>query len=66
MIKALFNERNRLFLDFWHENAKATTLYGGIFEYTEVSETLYIYKGTDKCGTCSSLNCPVKAPKSEP
>lgn len=63
MIKALFNERNKLFLDFWHENAKTITLYGGIFEYTEVSETFYIYQGTDKCGTCSSLNCPVKARK---
>lgn len=65
MVKALFDERNRLFLDFWHKNAKTITLYGGIFEYTEASETFYIYQGTDKCGACCSLNCPVKARKRE-
>lgn len=65
MIKASFRDRYCIFLDFWHKNAKAITLYGGIFEYTEVSETFYIYQGTDKCDSCVTLNCPVKARKSE-
>lgn len=65
MVKAFFDKRYWIFLDFWHKNAKAITLYGGIFEYTEVSEKFYIYQGTDKCGACSSQNCPVKARKRE-
>jgi len=65
MIKAFFNERYSAFLDFWHTNSKAITLYGGIFKYTEVSETFYLFQGTGKCGECSALNCPVKAQQSE-
>lgn len=60
MIKASFRDRYFIFLDFWHKNAKAITLYGGIFQYTEVSETFYIYKGMNQCGSCDDLDCPAK------
>ncbi|HDR2621550.1 TPA: TniQ family protein [Enterobacter chuandaensis] len=60
MIKVCFRDRYRIFLDFWHNNAKAITLYGGIFEHTEVSERFYIYQGMNKCGSCCNLDCPAK------
>lgn len=65
MIKACFHDRYKILLDFLYNSAKEITLYGCIFEYTEVSEKFYIYQGMNKCGSCGDLDYPVKVRKSE-
>ncbi|MDR3105148.1 MAG: TniQ family protein [Yokenella regensburgei] len=60
ILRCFFEENFQPFMTFWKKNASKTVLYCGVVKPTDVTEHIYIYQDTDKCGVCKHLSCPMK------